>query len=86
MPRLFNRAIEKRAPYVMPIRLQVRALEEEEDFIFQDFLTYLQDKWQQLKNARVRRQQTQKDGKWGVNWQARWDKPLGAMTRTLREE
>ena len=86
MPRVFNRTIEKRAPYVMPIRLQVRALEEEEDFIFQDFLTYLQDKWQQLTTAMVQRQQTQKDWQWRMGWQALWDEPLFPMPRTLMEE
>ena len=62
------------APYTMPIRQKVPALYWG-DFIFQDYLTYEDGKWQQLAAALVRRQHTQKAWQWRVGWQALWDNP-----------
>jgi hypothetical protein len=73
------------APYIMSIRQQVRALYED-DLIFQDYLTYEDDKWQQLTAAMVLRQHTQKEWQWRMGWHAIWDKPYLPMPRTLIEE
>ena len=54
--------------------------------IFDDYSSYLEDKWQQLTTAMVQRQQTQKDWQWRVGWQALWDKPYDSMPRILMEE